>query len=263
LFAKEQVVRHGRRKASSVARTVVARLTISTRAGAAATRRRGSSVRAAVAIHVGLVGIRSAATGRRGTAGVVSIIGIAGTTGSRIVVLGTTARTTSRRTVVAATGLVVVTGRSATAVIVTARAVVAGWTTAAATATIVVIRWRKVASATGWWGGTRAVTAATRRRVVALSVGDTADRLSLEFTVVKLLDRGAEIGLGLIFDEASTIALATDFRIDDIKSRLAREVLQILESSVSVSPEFSNSKRSSSARGSKDPLQGKGTGNWR
>jgi hypothetical protein len=52
--------------------------------------------------------------------------------------------------------------------------------------------------------------------------------------LVKLLNSRLEVGSGLVLDEtlatsASSVALAVDLTVDDVKARLAGEVLQILD----------------------------------
>ena len=80
-------------------------------------------------------------------------------------------------------------------------------------------------------------------------ISDTADSLAFKLAAVQLVHSVAEVGRGLILNETttkvskvygrgykhlpSTIAIAADFGIDDVKSGLAGKVLQILESSVS------------------------------
>ena len=81
-------------------------------------------------------------------------------------------------------------------------------------------------------------------------INDTMDRSVLEITVVELLDGRLEICQGFVFHETvlristayelnrgrilpSTIAIAADFRIDNVQSRLAGEIFQVLEARVS------------------------------
>jgi hypothetical protein len=54
------------------------------------------------------------------------------------------------------------------------------------------------------------------------------DFLTLELTAVQLLNGGLQVGGCLVLDETSTIALATNLGVDDVQSRLAGKILQIL-----------------------------------
>jgi hypothetical protein len=74
---------------------------------------------------------------------------------------------------------------------------------------------------------------------------DASDLLTLELAAVQFLYSGLQVLRCLIFDEArkklvcsisyavtdspSTVALTTDFRVDNIKARLAGEIFQVLE----------------------------------
>ena len=81
--------------------------------------------------------------------------------------------------------------------------------------------------------GARAVARLTRTRNLGLRVGNAVNRNALEVVLVELLNSRLEIGSSLVLDKAlsaraSGVALAVDLAVDDIKSRLASEVLQVL-----------------------------------
>jgi hypothetical protein len=64
-------------------------------------------------------------------------------------------------------------------------------------------------------------------------VGNALDRDTLKVVSVQLLDSGLEVGGSLVLDKtlatrAGGIALAVDLTIDNVKARLASEVLEIL-----------------------------------
>lgn len=64
-------------------------------------------------------------------------------------------------------------------------------------------------------------------------VGNAVNRNALEVVLVELLNSRLEIGSSLVLDKAlsaraSGVALAVDLAVDDVKSRLASEVLQVL-----------------------------------
>lgn len=67
-------------------------------------------------------------------------------------------------------------------------------------------------------------------------VRDTGDGSALEVVLVKLLNSGSKVGSSLVLDETLTaraggIALTVDLTVDNVQSRLAREVLEVLERS--------------------------------
>jgi hypothetical protein len=64
-------------------------------------------------------------------------------------------------------------------------------------------------------------------------VGDALNRDALKIMLVQLLDSRLEVGGGLVLNEALAtraggVALAVDLTIDNVKARLAGEVLEIL-----------------------------------
>lgn len=81
--------------------------------------------------------------------------------------------------------------------------------------------------------GARAVARLTRTRDLGLRVGNAVNRNALEVVLVELLNSRLEISSSLVLDKAlsaraSGVALAIDLAVDDVKSRLASEVLQVL-----------------------------------
>lgn len=86
--------------------------------------------------------------------------------------------------------------------------------------------------------GARAVARLTRTRDFGLRVGNAVNRNALEVVLVELLNSRLEIGSSLVLDKAfaaraSGVALAVDLAVDDVKARLASEVLQVLRCGVS------------------------------
>jgi hypothetical protein len=76
------------------------------------------------------------------------------------------------------------------------------------------------------------------------------DFLTLELTAVQLLHCGLQIGGRLILDESSAVALTTNFGVDDVQSRLAGKVFQILPAGLYRKICYSHPVRSTSgARG--------------
>jgi hypothetical protein len=54
------------------------------------------------------------------------------------------------------------------------------------------------------------------------------DILALEFTAIVFFDGRLEISFSLVLDETSAIALTADLGVDDVQSRLASKVFQVL-----------------------------------
>jgi len=114
------------------------------------------------------------------------------------------------------------------AVVVATRAVATRWATAIP---VVVAAWRS------WWvaattRGRRRARAVTRW-TLGLFIGNAADSLSLELAAVEFVNSIAQVSTGFVLDETSAVAVAADLGVDDVKSRLAGEILQILKSCVS------------------------------
>jgi hypothetical protein len=206
-----------------------------------------------VSVQVGVSVIRrSTTTGRRAWRSAVAVVDIA--TRGRVVIDGRAPTTRWRRSVTVVTRVVVVPGRRrATTVVVTARAVAAR---RAATVIVVVHRRTTVSTVTtiataavAWRARTETGLALTRDlglRLLVVNgeslhclvkrrtyVGNALDRDTLKVVSVQLLDSGLEVGGSLVLDEtlatrAGGIALAVDLTIDNVKARLASEVLEIL-----------------------------------
>lgn len=185
---------------------------------------RRTTIRPVMSVHVG-VGL-VATTRRWRPTGIIGVVGVA-RAGRRVgVVDGRTADARGRARI-AVTRVIVVARRRTTTVVVAARAVAARRTT-----TVVVIVRRAVAataaataaaSSTGGRAGPVALTGA-----LLLNILDASDSLPLEFAVVELLDGVAEIVGSLILNKSTTVALAANLGVDDVQSRLAGEVLQVL-----------------------------------
>jgi hypothetical protein len=206
-----------------------------------------------VSVQVGVSVIRgSTTTRRRAWRSAVAVVDIA--TRGRVVIDGRATTTRWRRSVTVVTRVVVVPGRRrATTVVVTARAVAAR---RAATVIVVVHRRTTVAAVTtvattavAWRTGTETGLALTRDlglRLLVVNgerlhcsgkwrtyVGDALDRDTLKVVSIELLNGGLEVGGSLVLDEtlatrAGGVALAADLTVDNIKTRLAGEVLEIL-----------------------------------
>jgi hypothetical protein len=59
-------------------------------------------------------------------------------------------------------------------------------------------------------------------------VSNAVDILALEFTAIEFFDGRLEISFSLVLDETSAIALTADLGVDDVQSRLAGKVFQVL-----------------------------------
>jgi hypothetical protein len=204
-----------------------------------------------VQVGVSVIG-RNTATGRRARRSAVAVVDVATRRG--VVIDGRSTTTGRRRSVAVVTWVVVVPGRrGATTVVVTARAVAAR---RAATIIVVVHRRTTMAAvatiataAVAWRTGTETGLALTRdlglrllivngERLHCLGkwrtyVGDALDRDTLKVVSIELLNGGLEVGGSLVLDEtlatrAGGVALAADLTVDNVETRLAGEVLEIL-----------------------------------
>jgi hypothetical protein len=148
------------------------------------------------------------------------------------------ATTRRRASITTITPVIKLAGRCASAIVIAARAVA---TRGSATVVVIVIgrRWVSATAAAHGRAGSVSVTAPVIRTTRASvrsarlerwrwgrigDVLDTGDFLPLELTAVQLLHCGLQISGRLILDKSSAIALATDFRVDDVQSRLAGKV---------------------------------------
>jgi hypothetical protein len=151
--------------------------------------------------------------------------------------------TTRRRTsITSITPVVELAGRCASAIVIATRAVATRWP-----ATVVVIivgrRWVSATAAAHGRAGSVSITAPVIRTTGASvrsarferwrwgrigDVLDTGNFLPLELTTVQLLHCGLQVGGRLILDESSAITLAANFRVDDVQSRLAGKVFEVL-----------------------------------
>jgi hypothetical protein len=167
-----------------------------------------------------------------------SIIRIVRVTRARWAILIRHATTRRRASITTITPVIKLAGRCTSAIVIAARAVA---TRGSATVVVIVIgrRWVSATAAAHGRAGSVSVTAPVIRTTRASvrsarlerwrwgrigDVLDTGDFLPLELTAVQLLHCGLQISGRLILDKSSAIALATDFRVDDVQSRLAGKV---------------------------------------
>jgi hypothetical protein len=171
-----------------------------------------------------------------------SIIRIVRVTRARWAILIRHATTRRRTSITSITPVVELAGRCASTIVIATRAVATRWP-----ATVVVIivgrRWVSATAAAHGRAGSVSITAPVIRTTRASvrsarferwrwgrigDVLDTGNFLPLELTTVQLLHCGLQVGGRLILDESSAITLAANFRVDDVQSRLAGKVFEVL-----------------------------------
>jgi hypothetical protein len=240
-------------------RSVIWRAT-SRAAGTGTTRRRRASclVWATMTVGVGLV----VATGWRPGPDIVRIFRVTRTRST--ILIGSWAATRRGASVSGFTPVIELARRRTSAVVFAARAVATG---RSATVVVFVVRSGRVAAATAtatstaayWRAGSEPVTTTIiwstrasvrspglegRRRGRIRNILLAGNFLSLELLAVQLVSSGLQVGRRLVLDESATvsakdecgarsdapsaIALAANFGVDDVQSRLAGKVFQVL-----------------------------------